>query len=344
MAKQFTCTLTLPNGKRKYFRGATKKEAERKREEAKRDIDRGLDISVSPTVEEFTKVWLTEYKKGVIRDTSYMMLDSILRSHVIPEIGRMKIREVKPAHIQRMMRAMEDKAKSTQARTLTATRSLFKAAMENDLIVKNPCVSSIRPRGEDTEEKMPLTPEQEKLLLDKVKGTNMYLFVLLGLNAGLRHGELLGLQWSDFDFNTGVVTVQRSVVRTIENRRGELSTEMKTAAAHRSIPLPWSVINEVRDEMAKSHSVYVIPGKRGEPLALSTSSQRWYRMMKKLPFDTTPHRMRHTRITRWFEQGLDLKEIQYLAGHATSNVTLDIYTHYQEEVRIQNTAKKIQAV
>jgi integrase len=54
--------------------------------------------------------------------------------------------------------------------------------------------------------------------------------------------------------------------------------------------------------------------------------------------------MRHTRITRWFEQGLVIKEIQYLAGHTTAQVTLEIYTHYQAETRMQETARKIQAM
>jgi len=344
MAKQYTCTLTLPNGKRKYFRGATKKEAEKKRDEAKREIDRGLDLSQSLTVAEFVDLWLREYKDGVIHDTSYMTYETMLRCYVLPEIGRLKIKDVKPAHIQRMMRAMEDKSRGTQARTLTLVRSMFKSAVENDLILKNPCVSSIRPRGEDTEEKMPLTPEQEDLLLEKAKGTDMYLFVRIGLAAGLRHGELVGLQWQDFNFETGVLSVQRSVVRTRENRSGVLSGDMKTAAAHRSIPLPWSVIAEVRAEMARSNSVYVIPGPDGSHLSLSTSSQRWERMVKGLPFHATPHQMRHTRITRWFEQGLDIKEIQYLAGHTTAQVTLEIYTHYQAETRIQETARKIQAM
>ena len=344
MSKQYTVTLTLPNGKRKYFRGSTKKEAEKKRDEAKREIDAGLDISTSPTVEEFSKLWLREYKAGVIRDTSYITLTSLLRCYILPEIGRLKVRDVKPAHIRRMLRAMEDKAKSTQSRTLTVTKELFKAALENDLILKNPCVSSIRPSGEDAEEKMPLTPEQENLLLEKAKGTGMYMFVLLGLSAGLRHGELLGLQWNDFDFERGMVSVQRSVARTIENRNGVVSDDMKTAAAHRTIPLPWSVIEEVRAEMSRSNSVYVVPNSHGKLLSIAASGQRWERFMKGLPFYTTPHRMRHTRITRWFEQGLDIKEIQYLAGHANSKVTLDIYTHYQKEARMLDTARKIQAM
>ena len=67
------------------------------------------------------------------------------------------------------------------------------------------------------------------------------------------------------------------------------------------------------------------------------------KMMRDLPFEAHPHLLRHTRITRWFEQGLDLKEIQYLAGHASLDMTLGIYTHYQAELRMKDTAEKIRA-
>ena len=46
-------------------------------------------------------------------------------------------------------------------------------------------------------------------------------------------------------------------------------------------------------------------------------------------------------MTRWFEQGLDIKEIQYLAGHSTVDITLDIYTHYMNKERGKKTAEKI---
>lgn len=339
-----TVTLTLPNGQRKYIRGATRKEAEKKRDELRRQIEAGLDVCRNPTVEQLAQSWLEDYKKGVVRDTTYINLTNHFNRYILPSIGRLKVRDVKPAHIQSMVRSMGKLAKSSQTRVLATTKEFFRMAVENDLIVKNPCVSSVRPRGEEADEKTPLTPEQEKLLLEKAKGTNMYLFVLLGLYAGLRHGELLGLQWGDFDFEKGLVTVQRSVARDLENPDGTICPEMKTAAAHRTIPLPWSVIQEVRVEMSNSHSVYVVPGRDGSFLKLSCSSSRWGNLLAGLPFHTTPHRMRHTRITRWFEQGLDIKEVQYLAGHANSRVTLDIYTHYQKESRLPETAKKIQAM
>ena len=51
--------------------------------------------------------------------------------------------------------------------------------------------------------------------------------------------------------------------------------------------------------------------------------------------------VRHTYITRLFESGLDIKEIQYLAGHTTIDMTLRVYTHYQHESRQKETARKV---
>lgn len=344
MPKQVTVTLTLPDGKRKYFRGATRKEAERKREEAKRSIDAGLDISAAKTtVKDFAEMWLKEYKRGTVRDVTYMSLESIVNRHILPSIGRMKVVEVRPVHIQKLIRDQSHLAKSTQQRIITTLRALFEVAIENSLILKNPCVKSVKAIGEQAEEKMPLTKEQEKALLDKARGTKLYLFVLLGLNCGLRRGELLGLQWGDIDFDTGMLNVERSIAPTKERNGGEVNTDLKTKAAKRTIPLPWSVVEELRAERSRAESVYVVHNRGNNYMGLTDMSYHWENIVKDLPFYVTPHIMRHTRITRWFEQGLDVKEVQYLAGHSNTKMTLDVYTHYQKESRLCNTAEKIRA-
>lgn len=64
---------------------------------------------------------------------------------------------------------------------------------------------------------------------------------------------------------------------------------------------------------------------------------------RTLDFNVHPHLLRHTCITQWFEKGLDIKQIQYLAGHASTDITLEIYTHYQEKERRKQTAEMIRA-
>lgn len=68
--------------------------------------------------------------------------------------------------------------------------------------------------------------------------------------------------------------------------------------------------------------------------------QRLHKEYPEIPM-LSPHLLRHTYITRLFESGLDIKEIQYLAGHTTVDMTLRVYTHYQHETRQQDTANKV---
>lgn len=77
-----------------------------------------------------------------------------------------------------------------------------------------------------------------------------------------------------------------------------------------------------------------------DPAELGTKAAN-SKMVRSLDFHVTPHLLRHTYITRLFESGLDIKEIQYLAGHTTVDMTLRVYTHYQHETRQQDTANKV---
>lgn len=342
--KYVTVTLTLPDGKRKYFRGRTRKEAEKKRDEAKLKVAMGVNVGDNTTVEELTNLWLRDYKAGEVRDSTYINLSVTARTHIIPGLGKLKVRDVKPAHIKRFLNERSHLAKSSQKAILTITKTIFDLAVENEIILRNPCTKSVRPVGEETKEKVPLTSEQSDRLLAEAKGTKIYLFVLLGLYAGLRRGELLGLQWQDVDFDEGTLTVQRTVAPTVENPNGELVPTLKTDAARRTIPLPWPVVNELRAAKAGSKSVYVIPGFKGSHFTFTALQYQWTKVTKNLPFKVHPHLMRHTCVTRWYEHGLDLKEIQYLAGHSGLDMTLGIYTHYQEESRMRGTAEKIRAI
>ncbi len=135
---------------------------------------------------------------------------------------------------------------------------------------------------------------------------------------------------------------------------------MKTANAHRTIPLPWDVVDELRREQNASKSIWVFPKQDGNHHSYDSYRNLWDLVDRRttvkrkvnqrefvarsLDFAVHPHLLRHTCVTRWFEQGLDIKEIQYLAGHATVDITLEIYTHYMDKERRKETAAKIRAV
>lgn len=341
MNKQYTVTLTLPNGKRKYFRGNTKKEAEAKRDAAKAELAKGVDIGDDSTVAEFAEMWLKDYKEGTVRDVTLRNLRSHVYTYIIPSLGRIKVRDLKPAHVQHMLRELPI-SKSSQSVVLGTLRSIMEVAVENEIVPRNPCAKSVKPSGDTPKERVPLTADEVTQLVDEAKTTRLYPFVLLALNAGLRRSEVLGMMWSDIDFQKGTVAVCRNLVYTQEG--DSLSTDLKSVAAHRTIPIPLSVVSELSKLKEQSKSLYILSAENGAVLTISGFQFQWSSLTARLPFHVHPHLLRHTCITNWFERGLDIKEVQYLAGHSRSSITLDVYTHYNASARLDTTAKKIQVM
>ena len=154
----------------------------------------------------------------------------------------------------------------------------------------------------------------------------------------MRRGEICGLMWSDIDFDAQIIHVRHSAI--FISAQTVVSSDLKTAAAWRDIPIPPTLLALLTSEKNGSESPFVLHMDNGGALSQTSFSNLWD-MVRSLDFHVTPHQLRHTYITRLFESGLDIKEIQYLAGHTTIDMTLRVYTHYQHESRRKETAKKV---
>ena len=241
-------------------------------------------------------------------------------------------------------------------------KCVFYSAVESNVIKDNPA-ACINPRGgKAKKEKVALTDKQISTLLGTIKNLPPYLFVMLGLYAGLRREEILGLQWDcvHIDDDIPYISVRRAW-RSVKNRP-EVTTLLKTPAAKRDIPIPQLLVDCLKAEKEKSLSDYVISDSNGEPLSDSQFCRLWHyitaRRVKErkiyryingekihhtispklgercrtnksiyytLDFHVTPHLLRHTYITNLIHEGVDPKTVQYLAGHENSKVTMDIY-------------------
>ena len=360
--KLLTKTITMPNGKRKYIRAKTKAELDKKYAQLKAEIGAGVDISNNSTVQELAQMWYTVYKEPHLRQGGKKSVLCTVNYHILPYIGTMKVRDVKPVHIRQVMAENSNLSKESQSKILQAMKAMFLAAEENNIIVKSPVPHSLKASGAETKEKTPLTVEQTKRLLATVKGTRAYIPVVLMLSAGLRREEVCGLMWSDIDLDKGTVTVRRAM--TFYSNKGELSDKTKTESAKRTIPIPTPAITALREAKAKSNSLYVFSKTDGTPITFASFRGVWDyitvrttddpKMLGKpvskthpdvvyeLDFHVHPHLLRHTCITRWFDEGLDIKTVQYLAGHAKPEITIRIYDHYAASVRQQNAAKRVQ--
>lgn len=146
------------------------------------------------TVAELCELWLKDYKKGNVRDITYRGYCTYVYTWIIPELGSLRVIDVKPAHIRHMMTNLNELSKNTRKGIIRITRAVFEIATEElDMIPKNPCLKSIKATGDEPEKVSALTKAQSEELMNVAKDTPIYLFVLLALNAGLRRGGCLGL-------------------------------------------------------------------------------------------------------------------------------------------------------
>lgn len=198
----------------------------------------------------------------------------------------------------------------------------------------------LKPSGKRTQEKVALTPEECRLLLERVKNHRAKTFLLIALHTGMRRGEILGLQWNDIDFSKKAIQVKHNAV--LPEAATTVSENLKTAAGSRTIPLTEELESWLIQRKKTSHSQYVIAMQNHKPLTKSSYKSMWKLIERELPnTHVTAHILRHTYITRLFEAGLDIKEVQYLAGHSTVDMTLRVYTHYDRRSRAAQTAEKV---
>lgn len=180
----------------------------------------------------------------------------------------------------------------------------------------------------------------------------------------LRREEALGLMWADVNFDTHCVHVRRTNV--FIGNRNIVSENMKSDAAKRDIPMaPWVEEALRAASCSPDRALYVAPGADWRAMTQASFRSVWHAVVARttddpdlidtpvpkhpdiirtLDFHVHPHLLRHTCITRWVEEGLQPKEVQYLAGHATPDMTMRVYAHYDHIGRFAETVVKVRSM
>lgn len=324
-------------------------------------IDNATFRRKSPTVAEYCEKWLL-MQSVHIRATTLTDYTSKIQRHIIKELGQKRMADVTLDDIQLALVPVSQKSASVYKSVVILYKSIFRAAKESHVIDENPTIYLDSKGGVPQEERQALTDEQAERLLDAIRGLPPYVFVMIGLYAGLRREEILALQWDSvyLDTDTPYLTVRRAW--HTEHNRPVILTELKTKAAERNIPLPVCLAECLKAAKAISTSDYVVANRDGEPLSYTQFKRLWQyivtrtvkersyyryedgkrikhtvtpvlgekaahngRVVYSLDFEVTPHQLRHTYITNLIHSSVDPKTVQYLAGHESSKITMDIY-------------------
>lgn len=338
--------------------GKTKAEVRAKIEERRSSWALQAAADEQPYVYEYAAKWfrLSTTEVGQKRKDDY---SNAINNHICPVIGAKLIRDVSYDDIKEIMFRSAGMSSSAQKKIVVTLKRIFKSAERNNLIDKNPC-EDLKAGGKPAAEKTPLTKEQQQRLVAAVEGTKAYPFVLLCLYAGLRREEALGLEWDcvKIDSDAPHIIVKRTVKWDGKNT-AVVSETLKSDAASRSIPIPAQLVRCLSEEMRRTKGSFVIANSKGEAMSAASFRRLWdvirvrscrtvkqtvsgkevvtelklgdkirnHEIYISLDFHVTPHQLRHTYITELILAGTPIKTVQYLAGHATVQLTLNIYTH-----------------
>ena len=296
--------------------------------------------------------WYQTYKKASLRPNTQMSYERRIYQHIIPALGRIPLDKLTARDIQQFYTNLKKSGRLTRTELYgaglsdqtvrgihTTLRAALDKAAEEKLIFRNPA-DSCKPPSARPREMQVLTPEEIQRLLIQAKEDGCYELLLLELATGLRRGEILALRWSDLNFRTGALRVERQVHRV----RGELVVSPpKTRAGNRTVLLPAPVLNVLKTYQKGVHSRWMFPSpvKADSPMDPAAVRKRLQTVLeraecRRLRF----HDLRHTFATASLEHGMDVKTLSTIIGHVSSATTLNTYTHVTDAMR-QNAADKI---
>lgn len=337
--------------------GATQKEVRQKLAQITAAIDNGTYQAPNKiTVSAWFREWLDTFCANKVKPLTLQSYESVIKNHITPAIGSIKLHAVKGTHIQKIYNTMTAAGLSgkTVKNVSAVLHKAFSVALKQGLISSTPCEGAELPKAA-RHEITPLTDEEIPRFLESIDASPMRNAYALCLFAGLREGECMGLSWKQVDFQRGRITVSQQLQKE-KTKGGKYYIASTTKSSKpRTIDPPPIAFEYLRAEKVKQAENRLSAGaawsnpdnlvftdESGRHYAVST----FYKYFKKIAAsigrpDARPHDLRHTAATVAIASGADVKSVQDMLGHATASFTLNVYAHTSEQM-MKDTANRMQ--
>ncbi len=344
------------NGKtvRKYFYGATREEANAKRDRYRQDRELGMSAySDKITVEEWINIWVNKYKNG-LEVTSFKNYNAHI-NRLNKRIGSRLLKSISEVDLQSALFEIANTSSSNIEKYHSFIRQVFGKALRNRLIHYDPSADLMIPHGYKGTHRS-LERWEINAILQHYDAHRSGLWAMLMMLAGLRRGEMMALQWSDIDLDHRQIYIHQSVV--MEGNSASIRDRTKSSSGKRILPICGPLFDCLCRVDPSERYGYVCVSARGKPLTSSAFSRGWdgfnlsmtrilnneppiqqgrrydledKKERPKIVFSIRSHDLRHTFATALYDAGISVKAAQYYLGHADMRMTLDLYTHLSTE-------------
>lgn len=328
---------TAKGAKRKSVYAKTRAECARALTQALSERDRGISLEPSTlTFGEHLARWLEDSARHSVKPSTYIRYEGIIRNHLVPALGHVKLIALSPAHLQSLYSEKLSSLSPGSVRQIHAVagRALSQAKRWR-LIDYNPAEDADAPKLPEREPRT-LELEDAARLLRSIHAwrEDRYALFVLAITTGMRQGEIIGLWWEDIDLESGTVHVRR----TLDTYSGPPSYRVPKGGKARRVSLSRAAVEALRNHRRSQvearmkaskwqDDALVFTGPTGGPIRRANLHQSFVRLLKREGFPAiTFHQLRHTFCSLLIEDGVDPKTLQQMLGHADLKITLGVYS------------------
>lgn len=333
--------------KRKSFYGKTRKEVADKIAQALQEVRTGVFVEPTQTsFGEWLDKWLTGYKKGQLKQSTYQGYEILINVHIKPALGKIPMAKLQAHMLQAFYNEKLEKGRADGKGSLSTRmvrymhaiiRQALQQAVKEGLLSRN-VADATSPPAVKNKQMRPLTEDELLAFFDAAKDDRLFAAYVVAATTGLRRGELLGLCWDCVDLDNGVITVQRELLALKDGLVLEETTKSKSG--RRCIVLTDDAIRELkayRKRQAKEKLLFgeayqdhglVFCKEDGTPIDPRVFTKHFQRILVKAGLPKVRlHDLRHTHASLLLARGVHPKVVQERLGHSSITMTLDLYSH-----------------
>jgi integrase len=318
-----------PAGREKSKTFTRKIDAQRWLDEVTADLVTGRYVDPRAgrvTLDVFARRWLDAQ---TFDDSTREATERRLRLHILPVLGDLELRHLRPSTVQAWMRSREESAPSSVRIMLVNLSAILSAAVEDGLIASNPCQSpSVKTPSVERRRVVPWLPEMVSAVVE-AHALEFRAVPALGAGCGLRQGEIFGLRVDDVDFLRRRILV-RHQVKVIDNQPVLAAPKGKR---EREVPLPDVVAVELAEHLRRTGTSDQVFTWRDGGLIHRTyyNNGVWKPVLRAADIEASRengmHALRHHYASMLLEGGVSIRALADYLGHADPGFTLRTYAH-----------------
>lgn len=328
------------------------------------DISKKNVVQPGTTVDQWYEKWMRIYKKPVVRANTVRQYQYVYEHNIRPYIGNIKLADVTKLRVTDVMNQLKAKGYAWESlnKVKVLLTDMFDRAIEDEFAVRNPAKGARNPRNKPQKQVKALSREDQLDFFQCSNGTFYDNLFRTAVSTGLRPGELFALTENDIDFENMEIHVTKTLL--YQKLEGDTCKtfhidDPKTYTSRRTVPINKYCEEALKKQMLLhklvcNNSPYrgkleipdlIFCTKFGTPLNSVLYSSAIEKIVNEINLMRDPldlmekfsgHCFRHTFATRCFEAGIQPKTVQTYLGHASLQMTMDLYTSVMEQKKTED--------